>query len=301
MPRGGLTRGRLSALVIPYGWLALFFLAPLALVLKISMSKSIIAQPPYEPAFRASDGLAGWLEKARMFSVAAYRGLGEDPLYLESYLSSLAIAGVSTLLALLVAYPLALAIARSDPKRRSLLIALAVAPFWTSFLIRVYAWIAILKDEGFLNHALMALGLIDAPLTIYATNVAVVIGIVYSYLPFVVLPIYNSLEKQDAALREAAADLGAGPLATFWKVTLPLSAPGVIAGALLMFIPAVGEFVIPDLLGGSDTIMIGRTMWNDFFENRDWPAASAGAIVLLILLVGPIIWFERRQTKGQGA
>ncbi|MBX3525729.1 MAG: ABC transporter permease subunit [Rhodoblastus sp.] len=301
MPRGVLTRGRLSALAIPYGWLALFFLAPLALVLKISMSKSIIAQPPYEPAFRASDGLAGWLEKARMFSVAAYRGLGEDPLYLESYLSSLAIAGVSTLLALLVAYPLALAIARSDPKRRSLLIALAVAPFWTSFLIRVYAWIAILKDEGFLNHALMALGLIDAPLTIYATNVAVVIGIVYSYLPFVVLPIYNSLEKQDAALREAAADLGAGPLATFWKVTLPLSAPGVIAGALLMFIPAVGEFVIPDLLGGSDTIMIGRTMWNDFFENRDWPAASAGAIVLLILLVGPIIWFERRQTKGQGA
>lgn len=217
MPRGGLARGRLSALAIPYGWLALFFLAPLALVAKISLSKSIIAQPPYEPAFRASDGLAGWLEKARMFSVAAYRGLGEDPLYLESYLSSLAIAGVSTLLALLVAYPLALAIARSDPKRRSLLIALAVAPFWTSFLIRVYAWIAILKDEGFLNHALMALGLIDAPLTIYATNVAVVIGIVYSYLPFVVLPIYNSLEKQDAALREAAADLGAGPLATFWK------------------------------------------------------------------------------------
>ena len=301
MPRGGLARGRLSALAIPYGWLALFFLAPLALVLKISLSKSVIAQPPYEPVFRASDELASWFEKARMFSVAAYRGLGEDPLYLESYLSSLAIAGVSTLLALLVAYPLALAIARSDPKRRSLLIALAVAPFWTSFLIRVYAWIAILKDEGFLNHALMALGLIDAPLTIYATNVAVVIGIVYSYLPFVVLPIYNSLEKQDAALREAAADLGAGPLATFWKVTLPLSAPGVIAGALLMFIPAVGEFVIPDLLGGSDTIMIGRTMWNDFFENRDWPAASAGAIVLLILLVGPIVWFERRQTKGQGA
>ena len=301
MPRGVLTRGRLSALAIPYGWLALFFLAPLALVLKISLSKSIIAQPPYEPAFGASDGLAGWFEKARAFSVAAYRGLGEDPLYLESYLSSLAIAGVSTLFALLIAYPLALAIARSDPRRRSLLIALAVAPFWTSFLIRVYAWIAILKDEGFLNHALMAIGLIDAPLTIYATNVAVVIGIVYSYLPFVVLPIYNSLEKQDAALREAAADLGAGPLATFWKVTLPLSAPGVIAGALLMFIPAVGEFVIPDLLGGSDTIMIGRTMWNDFFENRDWPAASAGAIVLLILLVGPIIWFERRQTKGQGA
>ena len=301
MPRAAQSRGRLLALAIPYGWLALFFLAPLALGAKISLSKSVIAQPPYEPVFRLSDGPAGWLERAQAFALTAYRGLADDPLYLESYLSSLAIAGVSTLLALLVAYPLALAIARSDPKRRPLLIALAVAPFWTSFLIRVYAWIAILKDEGFLNHALMAIGLIDSPFAIYATNVAVVIGIVYSYLPFVVLPIYNSLEKQDAALREVAADLGAGATATFLKVTLPLSLPGVIAGALLMFIPAVGEFVIPDLLGGSDTIMIGRTMWNDFFENRDWPAASAGAIVLLVLLVGPIVWFERRQTKGQGA
>ena len=301
MPRAAQSRGRLLALAIPYGWLALFFLAPLALVAKISLSKSVIAQPPYEPVFHLADGPAGWLEQAQAFALTAYRGLADDPLYLESYLSSLAIAAVSTLLALLVAYPLALAIARSDPKRRPLLIALAVAPFWTSFLIRVYAWIAILKDEGFLNHALMAIGLIDRPLAIYATNVAVVIGIVYSYLPFVVLPIYNSLEKQDAALREVAADLGAGATATFLKVTLPLSLPGVIAGALLMFIPAVGEFVIPDLLGGSDTIMIGRTMWNDFFENRDWPAASAGAIVLLVLLVGPIVWFERRQTKGQGA
>lgn len=301
MRRGALSGGRLWALIVPYGWLALFFLAPLALVAKISLSKSVIAQPPYDPVFNFSDGLAGWIDSARKFSLVAYNGLFDDPLYLESYLSSLAIAGVSTLLALLVAYPLALAIARSDRKHRATLIALAVAPFWTSFLIRVYAWIAILKDEGFLNHALMKFGLIDAPLTIYATNIAVVIGIVYSYLPFVVLPIYNSLEKQDATLREAAADLGAGPLATFFKVTLPLSLPGVTAGALLMFIPAVGEFVIPDLLGGSDTIMIGRTMWNDFFENRDWPAASAGAIVLLVLLVGPIVWFERRQTKGQGA
>ena len=301
MPRRALSGGRLWALAVPYFWLALFFLAPLALVLKISLSKSVIAQPPYEPVFNLGDGPAVWVERARAFSLAAYRGLFEDPLYLESYLSSLAIAAVSTGLALLIAYPLALAIARSDPRRRSVLIALAVAPFWTSFLIRVYAWIAILKDEGFLNRALMALGVIDAPLTIYATNAAVVIGIVYSYLPFVVLPIYNSLEKQDATLREAAADLGAGPLTTFLKVTLPLSLPGIVAGALLMFIPAVGEFVIPDLLGGSDTIMIGRTMWNDFFENRDWPAASAGAIVLLILLVGPIVWFERRQTKGQGA
>ena len=301
MHRGALSGGRFWALAAPYGWLALFFLAPLALVAKISLSKSVIAQPPYEPVFSLADGPAGWLQKAQGFALTAYRGLGDDPLYLESYLSSLAIAGVSTLIALLIAYPLALAIARSDPRYRATLIALAVAPFWTSFLIRVYAWIAILKDEGFLNHALMAIGVIDKPIPIFATNTAVVIGIVYSYLPFVVLPIYNSLEKQDASLREAAADLGAGALATFWKVTLPLSLPGVIAGALLMFIPAVGEFVIPDLLGGSDTIMIGRTMWNDFFENRDWPSASAGAIVLLALLVGPIVWFERRQAKGQGA
>jgi putrescine transport system permease protein len=301
MRRGALSGGRLWALALPYGWLALFFLAPLALVAKISLSKSVIAQPPYEPVFNLADGPAVWIERAGAFALASYRGLFEDPLYLESYLSSLAIAGVSTLIALLIAYPLALAIARSDARRRPLLIALAVAPFWTSFLIRVYAWIAILKDEGFLNHALIAAGLIDKPVAIFATNTAVVIGIVYSYLPFVVLPIYNSLEKQDAALREAAADLGAGALATFLKVTLPLSLPGVLAGALLMFIPAVGEFVIPDLLGGSDTIMIGRTMWNDFFENRDWPAASAGAIVLLALLVGLIVWFERRQTKGEGA
>ncbi|MFV0280360.1 MAG: ABC transporter permease subunit [Rhodoblastus sp.] len=291
--------GARLALAVPYVWLALFFLAPLALVAKISLSKSVLAQPPYEPVFNLSDNLAGWLAQAEKFAFTAYRGLAEDPLYLESYLSSLAIAGVATFLALLVAYPLALAIARSDPRRRPALIALAVAPFWTSFLIRVYAWIAILKDEGFLNNALMALGLIDRPLAIFATNTAVVIGIVYSYLPFVVLPIFNALEKQDAALREAAADLGAGAFTTFRKITLPLSAPGVIAGALLMFIPAVGEFVIPDLLGGSDTPMIGRIMWNDFFENRDWPAASAGAIVLLALLVGPILWFERRRSRSE--
>jgi putrescine transport system permease protein len=284
-------------LLAPYGWLILFFLAPLALVFKISLSKSIIAQPPYEPTFATDGRLSDWWLAAQTFSLDAYRGLVGDPLYLESYLSSLAIAGVSTLLALLVAYPLALAIARADLRWRPLLIGLAVAPFWTSFLIRVYAWIAILKDEGFLNHALLSLGLISEPLQIMATNTAVVIGIVYSYLPFVILPIYNALEKQDATLREAAADLGASPLQTFLTVTLPLSLPGVLAGALLMFIPAVGEFVIPDLLCGSDSIMIGRTMWNDFFENRDWPAASAGAIVLLVLLVGPILLFERRQAR----
>jgi putrescine transport system permease protein len=303
MPRAKrtLSSGARAALAAPYLWLALLFLAPLALVFKISLSKSVIAQPPYDPTFSLPLDLSQWMERASRFSLDAYRGLADDPLYLHSYLTSVGVAGLSTLIALVLAYPLALAIVRSDVRWRPLLIGLAVAPFWTSFLIRVYAWIAILKDEGLLNHALMAVGLIDAPLTIFATNTAVVIGMVYSYLPFVILPIYNALERQDATLREAAADLGATPLQTFFTITLPLSAPGAIAGALLMFIPAVGEFVIPDLLGGSDTMMIGRVMWNDFFENRDWPAASAGAIVLLVLLVGPIVWFERRQVRGEGA
>ncbi|MFO1118211.1 MAG: ABC transporter permease subunit [Beijerinckiaceae bacterium] len=297
MASGARASGSRRALIAPYLWLAIFFLAPLALVFKISLSKSVVAQPPYEPTFGFGMAPGAWLEQAQKFSIEAYRGLVADPLYLESYLTSLAVAALSTLVALLVAYPLALAIARSDRRWRGALIALAVAPFWTSFLIRVYAWVAILKDEGLLNHALISLGIIAEPLAIFATTTAVVIGIVYSYLPFVILPIYNSLEKQDAALLEAAADLGASPFRAFLSITLPLSMPGVLAGALLMFIPAVGEFVIPDLLGGSDTMMIGRVMWNDFFENRDWPAASAGAIVLLVLLVGPIVWFERRQTR----
>jgi putrescine transport system permease protein len=301
MTRATFTDSARAALRAPYIWLALFFLAPLAFVLRISFSKSAIAQPPYEPVFAYGESLQDLLAKARAFSFDAYRGLVSDPLYLESYLMSVGVAALATVLAVCIAYPLALVIARSPPRWRGLLIGLAVAPFWTSFLIRVYAWIAILKDEGFFNHALMALGLIAEPIPIFATTTAVVIGIAYSYLPFTILPIYTALEKQDAALREAAADLGATPLRTFVSVTLPLSMSGVIAGALLMFIPAVGEFVIPDLLGGSDTMMIGRMMWNDFFENRDWPAASAGAVVLLVLLVGPILWFERRQAQEDAA
>ncbi len=288
--------GRRAILAAPYLWLVAFFLVPLALVFKISLSRSAIAQPPYVPTFDFGEGLSAILDKARTFGLDAYRGLFADPLYFEAYLTSLALAGLATAIAVAIAYPIALAIARSDKRLRPVLIGLAVAPFWTSFLIRVYAWIMILKDEGLFNRALMALGIIDAPLPILATNAAVTIGMVYSYLPFVVLPIYAALEAQDESLREAAADLGAAPLATFLTVTLPLSATGVVAGALLMFIPAVGEFVIPDLLGGSDTMMIGRVMWNDFFENRDWPAASAGAIVLIALLVGPIVWIERRRT-----
>jgi putrescine transport system permease protein len=271
----------------------------MALIAKISLSRPAETRPPYEPTFSTDDGLAGILAKARTLGFDAYRALADDRLYLDSYLTSLLIAGLSTAIMLMIAFPFALAMARAPRRYRPLLIGLAVAPFWTSFLIRVYAWIALLKDEGLINHALMALRVIDAPLSIYATNTAVVIGIVYSYLPFMLLPLYSALERQDPALREAAADLGASPLQVFWRVTLPLSRPGVIAGCLLVFIPAVGEFVIPDLLGGSETLMIGRTLWNDFFANRDWPAASAAAIILLALLIGPLLVAERARLRAE--
>jgi putrescine transport system permease protein len=213
----------------------------------------------------------------------------------------LRIAAIATLLTLLIAFPLAHAMTRAPKHWRPVLVLLAIAPFWTSFLIRIYAWIMILKDEGLLNHALMALHVIDTPLSIFATETAVLIGIVYSYLPFMVLPLYTTLEKQDASLLEAAADLGATPLSAFWRITVPLARPGIIAGVLLVFIPAVGEFIIPDLLGGSDTLMIGRSLWNEFFENRDWPAASAVAIFLLALLLIPILWHERMQMKERAS
>jgi putrescine transport system permease protein len=298
-PRKKLSSGQRAVLAAPYLWLVVFFLAPMALIAKISLSHPAETRPPYEPVFSIDDGLAGVLAKARTLSFDAYRALADDRLYLDSYLTSLLIAGVSTAIMLTIAFPFALAMARAPRRFRPLLIGLAVAPFWTSFLIRVYAWIALLKDEGLINHALMALHIIDAPLSIYATNTAVVIGIVYSYLPFMLLPLYSALERQDPALREAAADLGASPSQVFWRVTLPLSRPGVIAGCLLVFIPAVGEFVIPDLLGGSETLMIGRTLWNDFFANRDWPAASAAAIILLALLIGPLLVAERARLRAE--
>ena len=268
MMRGKLSFGQRAVLGAPYLWVVVFFLAPMALIAKISLSHPAQARPPYEPVFSLSDGLAGSLAKLQTLSLDAYRTFGEDRLYLDSYLTSLAIAGVSTALMLLVAYPFALAMARAPRRLRPILIGLAVAPFWTSFLIRVYAWIALLKDEGLINHAL--------------------------------LPLYAALERQDPALREAAADLGASPAQVFWRVTLPLSLPGVVAGCLLVFIPAVGEFVIPDLLGGSETLMIGKTLWTDFFANRDWPAASAAAILLLVLLIGPLLVAERARLRAEG-
>jgi putrescine transport system permease protein len=287
-------------IAVPYTWLLFFFLAPFVLVLKISLSQSALSQPPYAPSFDWSDGFRSLLEKLSSLSFESFSGLFSDSLYIDSYISSVLIAAIATILTLVVAYPFALAIARSSPGVRPILLGLAIAPFWTSFLIRVYAWIAILKDEGLLSHFLISLGLIHAPLGLFATNTAVVIGIVYSYLPFMLLPLYAAIEGQDPVLLEAAADLGASPWRAFLRITLPLSARGIIAGSLLVFIPAVGEFVIPDLLGGSDTLMIGRTLWNDFFVNRDWPTASAAAIVLLILLVGPLLIYERLQLQDEG-
>lgn len=286
-------------LAIPYLWIAAFFLAPMALIAKISLSRSVLARPPYEPRFHLSDTLAEFWAKAQSLTFENYRALVSDSLYFDAYVASLWIAAVSTFVTLLVAYPFALAMARSPRAWRPFLIGLAAAPFWTSFLIRVYAWIALLKDEGLINTALMALGLIDTPLVIFATSGAVIIGIVYSYLPFMLLPIYAALEGQDPSLREAAADLGATPAQVFLRVTLPLSRDGVIAGALLVFIPAVGEFVIPDLLGGSDMLMIGRTLWNDFFANHDWPAASAAAVALVAILLIPLLLWERARLREE--
>jgi putrescine transport system permease protein len=284
-------------LAIPYAWLLLFFALPFAVIVRLSLSQSIVAQPPYAPQFDPAGGISGLIESARKFSLENFAILFSDELYLESYLSSVRIALIATAIALLIAYPLALAMSRAPQHLKPALILLAIAPFWTSFLIRVYAWILILRDEGLFNTALLSLGVISEPVRLFSTETAVIIGIVYSYLPFMVLPIVNVIDRQDASLVEAARDLGASRTTAFWTITFPLSLQGVLAGCLLVFIPAVGEFVIPDLLGGSDTLMIGRTMWNEFFANRDWPVASAAGIVLLFALLAPLIIFQRAQSR----
>ena len=298
MSDGSRRLGRGTVIGIPYGWMLVFFLVPFLIVLKISLSNSVIAAPPYEPVIA---GLGEFFAKVGEFTAASYARLFTDSIYIESYLSSLWIAASSTVLMLFVAYPLAYGMARAPKAWRPTLLMLVILPFWTSFLIRVYAWIGILAEEGLLNWALMSLGLVDEPITFLATTRAVYIGIIYSYLPFMVLPLYSSLEKMDETLIEAAQDLGCTPTEAFWRVTFPLSIPGVIAGSFLVFIPAVGEFVIPDLLGGSDTVMIGKTLWEEFFNNRDWPTASAVAITLLLLLVVPIVIFQNAQAKAQEA
>jgi putrescine transport system permease protein len=291
--------GRL-VIIIPYLWLLFFFLIPFVIVFKISLSQTAIAMPPYTPVLDFRDGISGFFAQLKQLSIENYTWLTEDALYFNAYVTSLIIAAISTVLTLLVGYPIAYGMARAPATIRPTLLMLVILPFWTSFLIRVYAWIGILKPEGLLNQFLLWANVIDTPLNILNTNTAVFIGIVYSYLPFLVLPIYSSLEKMDYSLVEAAEDLGCPPISAFWKITFPLSLPGVIAGCFLVFIPAVGEFVIPDLLGGSSTLMIGKTLWSEFFNNRDWPVSSAVAVVLLLLLVVPIVLFQRSEAKAQG-
>ncbi|PZM11954.1 ABC transporter permease subunit [Rhizobium tubonense] len=289
---------RRLVIVIPYLWLLIFFLAPFFIVFRMSLSTSETAMPPYTPVFAISDGWAGFWSKVSELSFDNYVWLTGDPLYFKAYISSVVIAAVSTLLTLLIAYPIAYGMAQAPRTIRPTLLMLVILPFWTSFLIRVYAWIAILKPEGLLNQVLLYFGIIHEPLIILNTDTAVYIGIVYSYLPFMVLPLYSALEKMDGTLIEAAEDLGCPPITAFWRVTFPLSLPGVIAGCMLVFIPVVGEFVIPDLLGGSQTLMIGKTLWNEFNANRDWPVSSAVATILLLILVIPIVFFQNVQAKA---
>jgi putrescine transport system permease protein len=289
-------RGQRLVVGIPLVWLFLLFLLPFLIVLKLSFSETRLAIPPYAPLLEWLNGLP---HPALHFS--NYTFLFTDPLYISAYLYSLRVAAVSTLLCLLVGYPMAYVIARATSAWRSVLLMLVVLPFWTSFLLRVYAWIGLLKHNGVINNILMYLGIIHQPLTMLQTDFAVYVGIVYSYLPFMILPLYANLEKHDAALLEAASDLGARPFTAFLRVTLPLSLPGIIAGSLLVFIPAVGEYVVPSLLGRTDQLMIGRVLSDEFFENRDWPLASAVAILMLLLLVVPIMLFQRsggRQMAG---
>jgi putrescine transport system permease protein len=291
-------RGRTLVALIPYAWLVFFFLVPFLIVFRVSLSDDVLAQPPYAPLFDWRAGLDGIRVFAAGLDFENYAFVLGDTLYLYSYLQSVWIAGLSTLILALIGFPLAYAMARAPRAWRPVLLMLVILPFWTSFLIRVYAWMGILAREGLLNQALLALGIVSEPVEILATNAAVVLGIVYSYLPFMVLPLYAALDRLDESLLEAAADLGAPAWKGFWLVTFPLAMPGLIAGALLCFIPAVGEFVIPDLLGGSDTLMIGRTLWTEFFSNRSWSIASAIAVLLLLVLIVPMILYQNIQARS---
>ncbi len=285
--------GRTAVIAIPYVWLLLFFLIPFAFVLKIALAEALIARPPYSPLFE-------WSEETYLtikLNVGNFLFLLEDDLYWKAYLNSGKIALISTLACLLIGYPMAYGMARANPAWRNVLLMLVILPFWTSFLLRVYAWIGILKNNGVINNVLIWLGIIDEPIVMMQTDFAVYVGIVYSYLPFMILPLYANLERLDNTLLEAAADLGCRPMKAFFTITLPLSVPGIIAGCMLVFIPAVGEFVIPALLGGPDTLMIGRVLWDEFFANRDWPVASAVAIAVLLLLVVPIMLFQHFQAR----
>jgi putrescine transport system permease protein len=291
------TRPARYAAIAPYLWMALFFLVPFGFVLKIALSQTAIAQPPYTPVFDFWEGREATKAALDQLSLDNFRLLVADNIYILSYLRSLLVALFSTAMLLLIGYPIAYGMARLPQRWQGIAMMLVIVPFWTSFLIRIYAWINILQHDGLLNTVLLKLHLVSAPLVWLSTDTAMYIGIVYSYLPFMILPLFATLAKQDPALLEAAADLGASPRQAFWQVTFPLSLPGVGAGALLCFIPIVGEFVIPDLLAGSSALMIGQTLWLEFFTNKDWPVASAVAVVLLVLLVGPLLLYERVQHR----
>ncbi len=282
------------ALITPYVWLLLFLLAPFAIILKISFADPLVALPPFTPLL---DWAQSGLDRLNV-SLDNYIFLFEDRFYATIYLNSIKMAAIGTLLCLLLGYPMAYFIARQPAAWRNLLLLGVILPFWISFLLRVYAWIGLLNTNGIINNALMSIGLIKEPLSLLYNDFAVYIGIAYSYLPFMILPLYATLEQLDLDLNDAAADLGARRWQVFLDVTLPLSKPGLIAGCLLVFIPAIGEFVIPALLGGSDTLMIGRVLWDEFFVSRDWPVASAVSVVLLLILILPIVWFQRTETRS---
>jgi putrescine transport system permease protein len=290
--------GRGLVIAVPWVWLLFFFLIPFFFVLKISLAdKVFVGQPPYTPLF-------DWLDPQHLqvkITTAKYAFIAADERYLDAFLTSLRVAGISTILCLLIGYPMAYGIARSGTAWRNTLLLLIVLPFWTSFLVRVYAWMGLLRNTGLINNVLLGLGIIDEPIVMLQTNFAMYVGIVYSYLPFMILPLYSNLVKHDITLLEAAVDLGATPSRAFLRITLPLSFPGVVAGSMLVFIPAVGEFVIPRLLGGTDSLMIGRMLWDDFFLNKDWPLASAVAIALLIVLVLPMMifqWYQGQEARS---
>ena len=291
------TRPARLAAIAPCLWMVLFFLVPFLFVLKISLSQTAIAQPPYTPVF---DVIEGWEPIKAAFAALSldnFRLLVSDDLYVLSYLRSLMVAAISTAILLVIGYPLAYGMARLPQRWQTIVMMLVIVPFWTSFLIRIYAWINILQHDGLLNQVLLALHVVSVPVVWLSTDGAMYLGIVYSYLPFMILPLYATLSKMDPALLEAASDLGAAPRQAFWRVTFPLSLPGIGAGALLCFIPIVGEFVIPDLLAGSDALMIGQMLWLEFFTNKDWPVASATAIVLLLLLIAPLLLYDRLQRR----
>ena len=278
---------------IPFFWLLLFFLTPFFIVLKISLAESLIASPPFSNLLQWTDGILPSIT----ITTDNYAYLWEDSLYVRTYINSIRIASISTLICLLIGYPMAYAIARTQGTARYILLLLVILPFWTSFLLRVYAWMGLLADQGTLNNFLIWLGVIEKPIRLLYTQFAVYVGIVYSYLPFMILPLYANMEKLDTSLQEAASDLGAKPLTGFFTITLPLTAPGILAGSLLVFIPATDEFVIPDLLGGGNVLMIGRVLFSEFNANHDWPVASAVAIALLIVLVLPMMLYHRVQAS----